>query len=70
MIQDRLFVPSKTDSEKLQSIDSSIESCLKMLRQDLEKRKSIQPSSDIYIVNTLMDDLGFIIRDFDIVKSK
>jgi hypothetical protein len=70
MIPDKLFVPSKTASEKLQSLDSCIESCLKMLRQDLEKRKSIQPSSDIYIVNTLMDDLGFIIRDFDIVKSK
>jgi hypothetical protein len=70
MIPDKLFVPSKTDSEKLQSLDSCIESCLKMIAQDLKKRKLLQPSSDIYIVNNMIDDLGSIIKDFEILNDK
>jgi hypothetical protein len=69
MIQDKLFVPSKTDSEKLQSLDSCIENCLKMLRQDLEARKALQPGWDIYIDNMLRD-LKTLEGDFEILKDK
>lgn len=41
MIPDKLFVPQKTEAEKLQSIDSSIESCLKILRQEIRKRSEL-----------------------------
>jgi hypothetical protein len=69
MIPDKLFVPSKTDSEKLQSLDSCIESCLKMLKQDLEKRKSLRPGWDMYI-NNVLNDLKIFEGDFEILKDK
>jgi hypothetical protein len=69
MIPNKLFVPSKTDSEKIQSLDSCIENCLKMIRQDLESRKYLQPGWEIYIDN-MLKDLKVTESDFEILKDK
>lgn len=43
---DRSDVPVKTQDEKLASIDSSIESCIEILRQEIFKRHTISFSND------------------------
>jgi len=46
MIPDKLFVPQKTEAEKLASIDSQIESCLKILYQEIEKRAELSKNPE------------------------
>lgn len=53
MIPDKLFVPQKTEAEKLQSIDISIESCLKILMQELNKRRKIQGKDKLIVSITV-----------------
>jgi hypothetical protein len=70
MIPDKLFVPSKTDSEKIQSLDSCIESCLRMLEQDLQKRKELSPVNWDDYGNFLIHKIHTIQHDFVIFKHK
>jgi hypothetical protein len=72
MILDKLFVPSKTDSEKIQSLDSCIENCLKMIRQDLEKRKVFNTGwasqvNYMMSINDILDNLKDLKDDFEIL---
>lgn len=54
---------------KLEKIDSSIDSCIKILEQELEKRKVEDPESqfDIYQMLVVIGDLK---RDFNIMRGK
>lgn len=69
MITEKLFVPSKTDSEKLQSIDSSIESCVKIIRQELIKRaESTQDPSVHMSLSDAADHLNSFQMHYSLTK--
>jgi hypothetical protein len=70
MIPEKLFVPSKTDSEKIQSINSSIESCVKIIRQELIKRAESTEDTDIHeAIASGMDHLDLFRRHYNLTKE-
>jgi hypothetical protein len=54
---------------KLERIDSSIESCIKILEQEFKKRKVEDPGANAY-TNSMITYLAGIKDDFDIMKNK
>ena len=54
--EEKILLPEKTEEEKLRSIDVSIESCLKIIRQELEKRRQLDPGWD--------DHTDFILTEY------
>jgi hypothetical protein len=70
MIPDKLFVPQKTEAEKLTSCDSQIESCLKIIRQELTKRKQIARNWEDFINSMITNGLDYFEDDFNTMKGK
>lgn len=54
---------------KLERIDSSIESCIKILEQELSKRKVAAPDWEDY-TNQMLGSLGIFKDDFNVMKVK
>lgn len=54
---------------KLERIDSSIESCIKILEQELNKRK-VEDPTEIVIYSDLRHSLDCFKVDFNIMKNK
>ncbi len=54
---------------ELERIDSSIESCIKILHQELRKRAELQPSWSDYIGHMLIS-LEIYREDFEMMRNK
>jgi hypothetical protein len=71
MIPDKLFVPSKTDSEKLQSLDSCIESCIKIIRQELIKRAESTEDPEVHMpLANAVDCLNDFQAYYNLIKNR
>lgn len=61
MIPDKLFVPQKTEAEKLAEIDSCIESAIKILRNEIKRRAQISTEAhEHYYLSEMDSSLRYI----------
>jgi hypothetical protein len=54
MIPDKLFVPHKTEPEKLAEIDSCIESAIKILKNEIKRRADLSTEAHQYHYHSQM----------------
>lgn len=54
---------------KLERIDSSIESCIKILREELNNRKSLPTGWEVYTCH-MIESLDRFEDDFNVMKGK